>query len=97
MAAQRDAKGRFVKGNCAAKNRRSAPHEFREMAREYGPEALLKLVNIMRNSPENGEIIRAATVIIERAYGKPQQPEDEGASQALRVVIEQAKGERLDE
>lgn len=91
MAAQRDARGRFIKGNSAAKGRRSAPNEFREMAREYGPEALLKLVKIMRESEDKSEVIRAATVIIERAYGKPQPPEDEQGARDVRVIMQGAE------
>lgn len=91
MPAQRDAKGRFIKGNSAAKNRRTSPEEFRAMARDYGPEALLKIVKIMRGPGKNDEILRAAMAIIERAYGKPQPPEDEQGARDVRVIMQGAE------
>lgn len=96
MAAQRDARGRFVKGNRAAKKRPTPTREFKEKAQAYAEEALLKLVDIMRSkTAQNPDIIRAAVTIIERAYGKPQQPEEE-MSREISVVIEGA-GKGLDE
>lgn len=41
------------------------------LARSYGEEAIDKLVDIMRNSPDDGMRARAASAILERGYGKP--------------------------
>ena len=46
-----------------------------EMARTYGPEALLKLVQLMRQ--DGGAIgMQAAKAILERGYGKPMEGQE---------------------
>ena len=46
---------------------------IRDLAREYGPEAIEKLVDLMRG--EDARVSRAAAAdLLDRGYGKPSQP-----------------------
>ena len=71
--AVRDAKGRWLKG--ASGNPDGFPKERAEvmkLAREHSKEALLCLVEIMRNvSAKDGDRIVAAKEILDRGMGKP--------------------------
>ena len=47
----------------------------RDLAREHTPEAILTLVEVMRNKEETGAArVAASNSIIDRGYGKPTQP-----------------------
>ena len=47
--------------------------EVRELAQQHGPEAVERLVQIMRGDNERAATA-AASLILDRAYGKPSQP-----------------------
>jgi Family of unknown function (DUF5681) len=47
--------------------------EFSELARSYAPEALERLLYWMRSNKERASV-RAAELVIERAYGQPPTP-----------------------
>ena len=68
---QRDEKGRFIAGNHNG-GRKKQPPEFRAVVLENAPDALQVLLAIMRDEDaSNADRIKAANIIIERAYGKP--------------------------
>ena len=46
--------------------------EIRELAQKHGPDALKRLVELMKSENER-VAVAAAQVILDRAYGKPQQ------------------------
>ncbi len=46
--------------------------EVRELARRYGPEAIVRLVTLMRSNNET-VAARAAEALLDRAYGRPLQ------------------------
>lgn len=69
----RDARGRFVKGNKSGGRPKQAP-EFKDLARTKSLEALVRVVNILENPlSEAKDVLAAAKLIIEYAYGKPAQ------------------------
>ena len=45
--------------------------EVRELARDYGQEAIETLVQMMRDGETDTVRIRAAEILLERGYGKP--------------------------
>ena len=68
---ERDEKGRFKAGNKGGGRKRQPP-EFRAAVLDAAPEALEVIVAIMRDiKAEDKDRIKAANIIIERAYGKP--------------------------
>lgn len=70
--------------------------EAREIARQHGPAALERLVQLMHNT--SGQVsVAACKEILDRAYGKPAQPQTgeggEGPMEmVLRSYIERASG-----
>lgn len=68
----RDGKGRFVKGHAPnGAGRKKQTPEFRELLSTNAPKALEAVVKIM-NDPgaSNRDRLTAASIILERAYGK---------------------------
>jgi hypothetical protein len=47
--------------------------QVRELAAQYGPEAIQRLVQLMRKGPAPVQLA-AAQALLDRAYGKPMQP-----------------------
>ncbi len=83
----RDGRGRFVKGNGGGGRTRQPP-EFHACALENAMDALQVLIDIMSNPKAmNSDRIRAAGIIIDRAYGKPDST----------VRLESPKAELLDD
>lgn len=69
----RDAKGRFVKGNRSRGGRPPESPEFRACARAHTLEALNVLLGIMGSrSANNADRIQAAKLILAYAVGKPE-------------------------
>ena len=50
--------------------------EIRTLAQEYGPEAIRRLVSLMRQSDDRKLQFAAARELLYRAYGPPKEPED---------------------
>lgn len=66
-------KGQFKKGNPGG-GRPKLPEEIRDAARAASPKAIETLIKIMDNDDCNdGERIKAAVAILNRAYGTPAQ------------------------
>jgi hypothetical protein len=62
-----------VSGNPAGRPpARPELREIRELAAQYGPEAIQRLVQLMRKSPAPVQLA-AAQALLDRAYGKPVQ------------------------
>lgn len=69
--AERDSKGRFVKGNKASPGRPKLPDDFKTRAKTYADEALDRLAEIMRDATaKHSDVIRACELLLERGYGK---------------------------
>ena len=61
--------------------------EVQDLARQHAPEALDRLVAIMRSDNERAATA-AASLILDRAYGKPTQPIDgNGEGGPLMVIV----------
>lgn len=90
--AERDNRGRFVKGNKSGNGRPKVSAEFKLRARQYAEEALGKLAQIMRKpDAKDSDVIRACELLIERAYGKCAPHEDESkADNRVTVVFDEA-------
>ncbi len=73
----RTSNGQFAKGVSGNPGGRPlAAREFAERCREYGPEALKRLLYWMRNDDKPRESVLAARTIIERGYGLPMSAEN---------------------
>lgn len=66
---------KFQPGNCANPGGRpKIPEEVKEMARAASPQAMKALIGILESQDSRpNDIIRAAEVIMNRAYGTPTQ------------------------
>ena len=60
--------------------------EVQDLARQHAPEALDRLVAIMRSDNERAATA-AASLILDRAYGKPTQPIDGNGDGGPIVVV----------
>ena len=83
----RQKNGQFGKGNTCG-GRKKLPQELVEMCRELTPEAINTARRIMLDeSAKDGDRLRAAELIVDRAYGKPRQAVDVDMETAPRVVF----------
>lgn len=78
--AERDAKGRFIKGHSVkSPGRKAQPAEFKKACEELTLSALEVLKTIMLDDTQTASArIKAAEIILDRAYGKPYQSIDLG-------------------
>lgn len=63
----------FQKGQSGNPTGRRNHKEIDALAREHCPEAIARVVQIMRSSRSGREVIAAAQLLLERGYGKPVQ------------------------
>jgi hypothetical protein len=89
--AERDSKGRFVKGNTASPGRPKLPDEFKTRAKTYADEALDRLAEIMRDTTaKHSDVIRACELLLERGYGKvtpaEERREDDGYGTGVVMI-----------
>ena len=93
MAVSRDEHGRFVKGN-AGGGRTKQPDAFKDTVKENALPALMVVIAIMNSeSAKPKERLMAASIILERAYGKAPQAVD--LTQVTVSVDTQAVIDRL--
>ena len=96
--AERDNKGRFVKGNTASPGRPKLPDEFKARAKTYADEALERLAEIMRDvTAKHSDVIRACELLLERGYGKVAPAADEGKADSTITVRFEAGPEEWNE
>ena len=98
--AERDNRGRFVKGNTASPGRPKLPDEFKTRAKKYADEALDKLAEIMRDATaKHSDVIRACELLLERGYGNvaPASEENGKKNEAIVVRFENAGPEEWNE
>jgi hypothetical protein len=100
MAVNRDNTGRFVKGNKSG-GRPAQPEEFKRVVRENALPALLTLIEIMRDADaKQADRIKAAEIVIERAYGKAPQAVDmnvKSVSEDTQKLLDKMLGENREE
>lgn len=86
---QRDERGRFVTGNNGG-GRTKLPEEIKQMCRDLTPDAISVAARIMMDEDEKAsDRLRAVEIILERAWGKPEQAikAEEGDIPALGIVL----------
>ena len=90
MPANRDKNGRFIKGYSGnSPGRPRTPQAFKDLAKEKSMLALRAVVAIVENEGSDPrDVIAGARLIIEYAYGKPQQDVSVGLDQGGDFVIE---------
>ncbi len=92
---RRDPKtGRFLPGNRTG-GRPRMPDELKEAFRDYSMDALNTLVTILKDEEaKNSDRIRAAEIILERGWGKPEQAVSlETVTSDVGVVLLPARGD----
>ncbi len=67
----RDAKGRFLRGNRGGPGRPATPEDVREFWRAHTIEAAETVVKVMREAPDLEDKLRAAVHVLDRSLGKP--------------------------
>lgn len=94
--AERDAKGRFIKGHSVkSPGRKAQPAEFKKACEELTLSALEVLKTIMLDDTQTASArIKAAEIILDRAYGKPYQAvQVDQLDTVVRIVDEDPEGE----
>ncbi len=80
-------KGLAKTGGRQAGTPNKATAEIKEVASQYGEEAIEKLVELMRGA-DNPQVQRAAAeALLDRGYGKPSQAVDVKEDNVTRIVI----------
>lgn len=102
VPAERTPKGTFAHGNTFGRGPTKANFNFRTLARQYGPEALDFAVSVMRGEVEGARCfdrLKAADMIIDRAYGKPAISLEVGPQRAAADIsmLDTSERERLKE
>ena len=64
--------------------------EVLELARQHGPEALIRIVSLMR-SKNDAVAFRAAEAILDRAYGRPPQAIALENQRPVQIIIGDAQ------
>ena len=83
----RDSKGRFTKGNSGG-GRPAMPDDLKKSFKEASPKALETLKRVLDDpGAKDSDKIRAAEIILDRAYGKPTQSVDLDAHSIPQVVF----------
>ena len=68
----RDDRGRWLKGNSPNPGGRTTEdRELRDLARGHGPEAISKLVQLMRDAEDERVQLGAAEALLTRGFGRP--------------------------
>jgi hypothetical protein len=62
------------------------PTEIRSLARAHTEEAINCLVGVMRNSTNDGAKVSAAEKLMDRGWGKPAQPIENGDDGAFELI-----------
>jgi hypothetical protein len=73
---KRDERGRVVSGALNPGGRPKADHSVTDLAREHTPEAMEKIVDLMRNGETQKIQFDAAVYIVNRGWGTPHQSVD---------------------
>ena len=90
VAPQRDAAGRWLPGTpspcVTSPGRPVVAAEVKKLARSYGQQAILTLVNLMLNAADERVRKSAADSLLDRGYGRPVQQIEAGAPGAFENV-----------
>ena len=65
------------------------PEEIRSLARAHGRRAIERLAGIMDASTDEQAVVRAATSLLDRGWGRPSQPVDAKHEGEIRITIRQ--------
>ena len=86
---KRDAKGRFVKGQSGNPSGRPAlPQEITNLARASAPDAIRMAIRFINDESTTPNVrLKAAEILLDRAYGKPSQAIDLDAKSVPQVVF----------
>lgn len=91
MPGNRDEAGRFIKGQSGNPDgRKKMPQDMKKMLEAAAPEAVAFLIETMKNEKADPKIrVSCATRILERAYGKPNQPilHDGSVDKDMRITF----------
>jgi len=63
------------------------PEEIRSLARTHGKRAIERLGGIVDKSSDEQAVTRAAVALLDRGYGKPNQPVDAKHEGEIKITI----------
>lgn len=70
-------------------SKNKVPNEVKELAQQYGAEALKTLAEIMKDAGQPGAArVSAANALLDRGYGKPVQSNEISGKDGLPIVYE---------
>lgn len=87
--AERDAKGRFVKGHTGkGPGRKSLPKEFKQACEKNSLDALRVVIEIMKDPNQPASVrLKACEMIMDRAFGKaPQAIQIDERDTTIRII-----------
>jgi hypothetical protein len=71
------------------------PTEIKSLARQHAVRAIQRLAGIMDASPDDAAATRAAITLLDRGYGKPNQPTEAKIEGKVEVVLRDIAAEVL--
>lgn len=78
----------FIKGQSGNPGGRpKAVREVEQLAREYSDDAMARVIQIMKVSDDEKAALRAAEIVLDRAWGKPKQTIDATVKTDLVAAI----------
>lgn len=87
---------KFVKGQSG--NPGGVPKvkkEVRDLAKQYTREAVLRLAGLMRQQSDPGIAIKAAQLLLERGWGKPQQTVEKTQTTTVKAEVSDTEAARM--
>ena len=71
------------------------PTEIKSLARQHATRAIQRLAGIMDSSPDDAAATRAAITLLDRGYGKPNQPTETKIDGKVEIVLRDIAAEVL--
>ena len=71
------------------------PTEIKSLARQHAVRAIQRLAGIMDGSPDDAAATRAAITLLDRGYGKPNQPTETKIDGKVEIVLRDIAAEVL--
>ena len=74
--------------------KKQVPRDLKSAARAYTDVALKSLVGIALNGTQEGAVVSASIALLDRGWGRPNQPHDANVSGAIEIVMRNIAAEK---